>query len=299
MEHDTDRERTIDLETCSGDAGPAGRDHDACLVVISGAPLGARIMLGIEGTVIGRDAGCDFQIDQRSVSRRHCRVVLEQGCYWIEDLGSTNGTFVNDQPVERVPLRDGDHVRVSDTTLKFIAAGNIEAGYHSELHESTIRDSLTGLFNRRHATEVLKAQITRAGQHPGYRFAMVLFDIDFFKQINDRYGHLAGDRVLQKMSELAQSRVRSGDTLARVGGEEFALVLPETGVDGAVQVAETLCERVAAECFDIDGNTVSITLSAGVAEWQSEMQRLEDLLRSADAKLYRAKSKGRNCVIGD
>lgn len=299
MENDTDRDQTIDLETRSGDAGATGREHDACLVVISGAPLGARIMPSIEGTVIGRDTACDFRIDQRSVSRQHCRISLDQGCYWIEDLGSTNGTFVNDQPVERVPLRDGDLVRVSDTTLKFIAAGNIEASYHSELHENTIRDSLTGLFNRRHATEVLKSQIARAAQHPEYRFAMILFDIDFFKQINDRHGHLAGDRVLRQLSEVAQSRVRTADTLARVGGEEFALILPETSVEDAAQVAQALCDRVSNEPFDIDGETVSITLSAGVAEWQSEMQGLEDLLRSADAKLYRAKSKGRNCVVGD
>jgi diguanylate cyclase (GGDEF)-like protein len=299
MEHDTDRDRTVDLETRSSDAEAAGCEHDACLVVISGEPLGARIMPGLEGKVIGRDVASDFRIDQRSVSRRHCRVALEQGCYWIEDLGSTNGTFVNDQPVERVPLRDGDHVRISDTTLKFSAAGNIEASYHSELHENAIRDPLTGLFNRRHATAVLKSQISRASHHPGYRFAMILFDIDYFKQINDRHGHVAGDRVLQQLGELAQSRVRGGDTLARVGGEEFALVLPDTRGREAFQVAEALCQRVADERFDIGGQTVSITLSAGVTEWQATMKGLEDLLKATDAKLYRAKHKGRNCVIGD
>ncbi len=297
MENDTDRDCTMDLETRSGNPAAADGDNDACLVVISGEHLGARIVPDREGAVIGRDVDCDFRIPERSVSRRHCRIALEQGCYWLEDLGSTNGTFVNNQAIQHVPLRDGDHLRISDTTLKFIAAGNIEAHYHSELHESTIRDPLTGLFNRRHAVAVLQSETGRAAQQPDYRFSLILFDIDYFKPINDRHGHLAGDRVLKQLSAVAQERVRSGDTLARVGGEEFALILPGTGSRNAIQVANAVCERVAAERFDIGNDSVSITLSGGVAEWQADMGGLDDLLQAADRNLYRAKDTGRNQVV--
>lgn len=297
MEHDTDRDCTNELETQRENARAANGDHDACMVIISGARLGARIAPGRESIVIGRNIDADFQIAERSVSRRHCRVMFEQGCYWIEDLESTNGTFVNEQAIERVPLRDGDHVRIGETTLKFIAAGNIEAGYHSELHESTIRDPLTGLFNRRHAMAVLEKETARAAQQTDYRLSVILFDIDYFKPINDRHGHLAGDRVLVRLSALAQASIRSGDTLARVGGEEFALVLPGTRQEDAVRIAETVCERVEGERFDVGDDRVSITLSGGVAEWRTDMRGPDDLLSAADRNLYRAKHEGRNRVM--
>ena len=297
MEDNTDRNLTSDLETRRTDRSGGAGDHDACLVVISGARLGARIVPGNGSVVIGRDVGADFQISERSVSRRHCRVFLEDGRFWIEDLDSTNGTRVNGDFIDRAPLRDGDHVRVSETTLKFIAAGNIEANYHSELHESTIRDPLTGLFNRRHAMAVLETETARATRDENHRLSLALLDIDGFKPINDEYGHLVGDRVLKRLGELAQSRVRGGDTLARVGGEEFALLLPDTRRDEAWRMADDLRARIEAEPFEIGDYRLSITISGGVAEWQRDMRAPEDLLRQADRNLYRAKDRGRNRIV--
>lgn len=294
MEDETDRS---DLETrVLGSRRDPPAEREACLVVISGARLGARIVPGAEPMIIGRDVKADFQIAENSVSRKHCRIFLDQDCYWIEDLGSTNRTYVNDERVDRAPLRDGDHVRISQTILKFIDEGNIEANYHSELHEHSIRDALTGLYNRRHAMAVLETEIARAARDPEYRLGLVILDIDFFKPINDDYGHLAGDQVLKKLSEIARQRTRGGDTLARIGGEEFALILPGSSCRQAVEVADGIRQAVENAQFDLGGVPQSITLSGGAAEWSPDKSRIGDLLKAADDQLYRAKEQGRNRV---
>lgn len=293
MKDETDN----DLETRAlGSRRESQTEREACLVVISGARLGARIVPGAEPLVIGRDVKADFQIAESSVSRKHCRIFVDDDRYWVEDLGSTNRTYVNDDPIERAPLRDGDHVRISETILKFIDEGNIEASYHSELHENSIRDALTGLYNRRHAMAVLETEIARALREPEYELALVILDIDFFKPVNDEFGHLAGDQVLKNLSEIARQRSRGGDTLARIGGEEFALILPDSSCNEAVEVAESIRRAVEEARFDLGGRPRSITLSGGAAAWSSEMVRIGDLLKAADVELYRAKKQGRNRV---
>lgn len=274
-----------------------GERHEACLVIIRGARLGSRIVPGRKPLVIGRAVDADFQISERSISRAHCRIVHEDDRYWVEDLGSTNHTWLNDEMIERAPLRDGDLVRISQTVLKFVDEGNIEAGYHSELHESAIRDTLTGLYNRRHAMAVLEKEVARAQRDENPRLALVILDLDFFKDINDEHGHLAGDRVLERLGEIAAERVRASDTLARIGGEEFALILPDTGSEEARQLADEIRESVGGETFRLGEDDLNITLSGGVAAWQSSMQGTSELLRAADRRLYEAKSSGRNRIV--
>lgn len=279
-------------------------DHQASLVVIRGARLGARLVPGDEAIVVGRSADTDFQISARSVSRHHCRILRKDGAVWVEDLGSTNHTFVNDQAVERTPLRDGDHVRVGQTLFKYVSAGSVEAGYHSELYESTVRDPLTGLYNRRYATDVLQGEVSRSQRDSGYLFSIVIFDIDHFKHVNDRFGHLAGDAILKQLSAVLSERVRACDTLARIGGEEFALLLPNTERAGARHVADELRVAVEKECFRFeaqDGRETGmierrVTISAGVGTWNADMTLPGDLLRQADEQLYKAKSGGRNRI---
>ena len=278
--------------------------HQASLVVIRGARLGARIVPDDEAVIVGRSADAGFQISARSVSRHHCRFLRRDGAVWVEDMGSTNHTFVNDKAVENVQLRDGDHVRVGQTLFKFVAAGSVEAGYHSEVYESTVRDPLTGLYNRRYATDVLQGEVARAQRDKGYLFTVVILDIDHFKAINDRFGHLAGDAILKHLATVMSERVRACDTLARIGGEEFALLLPNTDTDGALHVAEDLRAAVDGEIFRFEAQQGRetgiierhITLSAGVGTWNPDMSRPGDVLRVADKRLYKAKSGGRNRV---
>lgn len=297
MSKDTDRQPPTDGETVLLGTTRAGDErHEACLVIIRGARLGSRIVPGEDPLVIGRSVDADFQISDRSISRRHCRIFRENGRYWVEDLGSTNHTWLNDKQIDRAALRDGDHLRISQSVLKFVDEGNIEAGYHSELHESTIRDTLTGLYNRRHAMAVLEKEASRAQRDADYRLALVILDLDFFKEINDDYGHLAGDGVLRQLSAIARERVRGSDTLARIGGEEFALILPDTEAEEARRLADAIRATVEQAGFRIDDEEHVITLSAGVATWQAGMQSISELLQAADRQLYEAKSSGRNRV---
>lgn len=296
MTSDTDRHPTDGETVLLGSRRGVDERHEACLVIIRGARLGSRIVPGDNPLVIGRAVDADFQISDRSISRRHCRIFHEDGRYWIADLNSTNHTWLNDEMVERAPLRDGDLVRISQTVLKFVDEGNIEAGYHSELHESTIRDALTGLYNRRHAMAVLEKEAARAQRDSGYKLALVILDLDFFKEINDEHGHLAGDGILKQLTDLAAERVRGSDTLARIGGEEFALILPDTTAEEAWQLAESIRQTIAGTSFRIGEEEKPITLSAGVATWQPEMESISELLRAADRQLYQAKSSGRNRV---
>lgn len=297
MADDTQRDQKTDHETVvAGTRHETHEHHDACLVIIRGARLGSRVVLRDRSVVIGRSVEADFQISDKSISRRHCRIFEQEGRYWVEDLGSTNHTFLNEKVIERSPLRDGDHVRISQTVLKFVDEGNIEAGYHSELHESTIRDPLTGLYNRRHAMAVLKTEIAKARRGDGRQLSVMILDIDFFKDINDEFGHLAGDGVLRQLVNVVAERVRASDTMARIGGEEFAVILPDTDVETTREIAEIMRAAVEAEVFEIDGQPHTITLSAGVAGWDSSIRDLSALLRAADERLYEAKTSGRNRV---
>lgn len=297
MSKNGDQQPPTDGETVFlGSSRSIGERHEACLVIIRGARLGSRLVPGDGPLIIGRAVDADFQIAERSISRQHCRIFREDGRYWVEDLGSTNHTWLNDEQVDRAPLRDGDHLRISQTVLKFVGESNIEAGYHSELHESTVRDALTGLYNRRHAMAVLETETARAQRDRDHDLALVIFDLDFFKDINDEFGHMAGDEVLRQLSALAAERVRGSDTLARIGGEEFALILPATSVEEARSLAESIRASVAAEAFSVEGNEHAITLSAGVAMWRPDMTSIGELLHAADRRLYEAKTSGRNRV---
>ncbi len=267
------------------------------LVVIRGERLGNRIDLSAGAVVIGRGNDCDFRIGERSVSRAHCRVFKREDGYWIEDLGSTNRSFVNDEEVRLQRLIDGDQLRVGKTVLKFLDAGNPEAGYLAELHDHAVRDGLTGLYNRRHATAVLAEEFGRSQRVAGANLVLAIIDIDWFKQINDRIGHLAGDAVLSQLAQVLSDALRSGDTLARIGGEEFALIMPDTSLIEAHQACDRLRQMVAGHEFRIEsGERIDVTVSIGLAEAAGEMDDYRKLLGEADRHLYDAKTGGRNSV---
>jgi two-component system cell cycle response regulator len=215
------------------------------------------------------------------------------GHYIVVDLKSTNGTFVNDQRVERAELKDGDLLRTGKTVLKYLE-NNIELEYMQHILSLAAVDSLTGLFNKRHFDDVFGKEVARAEQ-VGAPLSLIVFDIDHFKKINDGFGHPTGDVVLKHVSAIVKAQSRAKDTLCRVGGEEFAQVLPQTALFEASQVAEGIRAAVEGAVCEVAGTAIPATLSLGVAEL-SPGEPPESLYQRADERLYAAKHGGRNRV---
>ncbi len=167
---------------------------------------------------------------------------------------------------------------------------------NKELHELSITDSLTGLYNRKHLMETLDNEVARSERHK-HDFAVLVVDIDDFKEYNDTYGHLAGDEVLSRLGSVFKKSVRSCDYVARYGGEEFILVLPEIGPQDGVKAAERIRKKVVKEKFAGDGKPIQVTVSVGVASYPKDGDNPQAIIRLADAALYKAKESGRNQVV--
>jgi diguanylate cyclase (GGDEF)-like protein len=268
----------------------------ACLVVIYGADIGRRIELSAAALTIGRSSRCDLQLDEESVSRQHARIEADAGAvYRISDLGSTNGTYVNDVPQKTTALRHGDQIQIGRSILKFLAGGHIESAYHEEVYRLMTTDGLTQLMNRRAFEEALSREIGRASRFER-PVSIAIMDIDRFKAINDSYGHLAGDAILRQLGAILRANLRRDDLAGRMGGEEFGLILPEVDTAGAMIAAEKVRRIVEAHRFEFDGTRIPVTVSMGVtARLVEEIDPLE-VIKRADELLYAAKRGGRNCV---
>ena len=295
-----EHEGTLFLKPVKVEPGAAAAG-DACLILLHppGPGLGARTPLTRAEYVIGRGPENDIVAERDSVSRRHARLFRSDTEGWcLEDLGSTNGSFVNDVRIQRQPLADGNQLRIGDVIYKFLVGTNVEAAYHEEIYRLAILDGLTGVHNKRYFLEFVERELASSQRH-GHPLTLVMFDIDHFKALNDTRGHLAGDHVLRTLSSRIQSRMRREDLLARYGGEEFAAVLNSTDLTGGIRFAEDVRRRIQAAPFEFDGESFTITVSLGVASVANE-QGIDPaaLIARADEKLYAAKRAGRNRVVG-
>lgn len=251
--------------------------------------LGSSFELGAGPVILGRGADCFVRLDDPSVSRQHARIEPEETGHAVIDLQSTNQTFVNDKPVVRRRLDDGDTLRVGNFVLRYLDDNNVEAEYHSTVRRLTITDPLTLLLNRRALMDVLSRELSRSARHRR-PLSLALFDVDGFKGINDRLGHLAGDLLLVQIAWRVQSAIRKEDILARLGGDEFVFLLPDTPPENATTVYDRVRSTVAAEPFDLDGHRVSVTISLGMAATVGgEPLTPEQLLQQADEAMYQVK----------
>lgn len=294
-----DPEDTVTITPIRAEPPPraSSRGGEGCLVEIYGQELGRRIPLAGGVFEIGRSSKCDLCIDQDSVSRHHARIARSrEGRYSVADLGSTNGTYVNDNAVEERVLVDGDQVKIGRTIFKFMFGTNIEASYHEEIYRLMTVDGLTQLFNRRFFNETLEREVNRCKRY-ARPLSLLIFDVDHFKLTNDQFGHVAGDALLRQLALVVKPRLRREDILARVGGEEFAAILPEIGDSHARVVAEKIRDTVASARFAFEESVMPCTVSIGVAELDDgDASEPKTLYAAADAALYRAKSSGRNRV---
>ena len=292
-------QRDFDPVTTQMTAVSVGAPHSAprsaCVVVIHGEGLGKRADIEGEAITVGRSQDADLHIPHKSVSRRHCEIWRDGERYRLRDLEATNRTLVNDNPVTESELEDGDHITLGETILKFISHCSVEARYHEEVYQLATHDALTELYNRRHFVELVDKEIARSIRH-GRPLVMCIIDVDLFKPINDQHGHIAGDGVLRQLAALLRGFVRGEDVAARIGGEEFAVLLPESAIDAAQSFAERLREAVAVAPFLIAGQSHPLTVSIGLAALSPSRAERSALMQAADVALYRAKAEGRNRV---
>lgn len=279
-------------------AGPISRR--AVLLRTDRRGCGQLIALPFGRMRLGRSWDAEGRVDDDSVSRLHAEISIEHGTFFINDLGSANGTFLDEERVTRAALRDGSLVRLGGrVTFRFSVMEEDEQRALSSLQDLGHCDPLTRVYNRRHLEQHLAAELAFAERHSS-SISLILLDIDRFKAVNDQYGHLAGDRVLERVAELISGQIRVEDMLARYGGEEFIIVLRETPVGGAEVLAERIRRAVAEAAIELSPEqTLSVTLSAGCASLAcASSMGAGQLLEIADRRLYLAKQQGRNRVVG-
>jgi two-component system, cell cycle response regulator len=293
-----DYEATSTRQTETSAVAPASsrRASRAMLAVVAGADAGRVIPFDGKEVVIGRATNCELLLPDPGVSRRHARVVRRGSAVFLEDLRSKNGTFVDGAEVTRRELQPEDMFQVGpNVVIRLTMMTDIEAHLARQLYESSVRDPLTHVFNRRYFFERLRSELAYAERHKG-EVSVIAIDFDHFKQLNDTFGHAAGDAALRDGAKRILLTLRSEDVLARVGGEEFAIVLRAITHGDALVCAERVRRAV-----ELGSGSCPITISAGVAttdDLESEHFNAEALYEIADRRLYRAKSAGRNRVSG-
>lgn len=286
----------------------AGQEEWA-LIRYVGDPIGEVIPIQQDRMTLGRASDCDLCLPEAEVSRRHAileSVLNAEGhaVVCVVDLGSTNGTYINGHRVEvsndPCRLHPGDVLRVGNHAFKLKHLDPVERHYHEVMLAQTTLDSLTGVSNRATVLSFLEKHSDLAHRH-GRPLSVILCDLDLFKEVNDHWGHAAGDEVLRFFGELLLGRLRASDQAGRIGGEEFLLVLPETAGPEAALVAESLRKNLEVARIPVEASPqpIGITCCFGVAQLAERDANGGSLLARADVALYRAKAAGRNRVDYD
>jgi two-component system, cell cycle response regulator len=278
------------------DAPQADSEHFV-LTIIKGNDAGALIELSEPSYVLGRARCVDIRIDCNNVSRLHARLTRRGDRFSIEDLGSRNGTWVEGTRLfGPITLTEGQRITIGDTVLRLAQLGDSELASARAISDAARKDPLTGCFNRGYFDQRLRAEVARAQRH-GRSTALVLLDLDHFKRINDKYGHAAGDAVLQAVGQTLRDATRVEDLVARYGGEEFGLIIPGATLLGAALLAQRVRIAIAQLSVEVGQNVLHPSASLGVAAIEhGEAGSGKALLQAADDALYAAKRSGRNRV---
>lgn len=249
---------------------------------------------------IGRVVEAHIFVDDRSLSKKHGRVFLgPNNEVKFEDLNSTNGTEINGTlATANSPhvLRNNDQLKLGNVIFKYLEKGNIESVANKGTYDRTQLDPLTQIYNKG-ALNSTGEEVFKRAKLTETPLTVIVFDLDFFKKINDTYGHSAGDYVLREVASIVQNRlIRQGDFFARFGGEEFCLLLVGGPLQRGVEVAERIRQTIESNEFMYGGQKLPVTLSAGVATLEASMMSWNELFEKADQAAYISKKGGRNRV---
>lgn len=273
------------------------RRDQAYLIVLAGSAMGEMYKLSENPTVIGRGPTAHIRMTDEGISREHCEISIQGEQMILHDLASTNGTFCQGTRIDSHVLQDGDKILVgSSTVLKFTYHDSLDELFQRQMYESALRDDLTKTFNKKYFTDRLESEYAFA-MRTKTPLSLVVFDLDHFKQVNDTYGHPAGDLALAEVARVVTGLIRAEDVFARVGGEEFAVICRGTDGAQAFAVAERMRQTVAGHAFAVDGQPIALAISAGAASIPNpQIADAQALIAAADHALYEAKRTGRNRV---
>ncbi len=287
-------------ETLSGRLKGAD-DTPPALVVLIGPVgfVGKQWLLTQPEYVIGRAVDCSIFLDDRSVSRNHAKINIRGTEIVLSDLGSANKTLVNGttlSPMNPYTLNNNDQIKVGNVIFKYLERGNLEAIANQQLNEKMQRDPLTGAYNRL-ALQEKGPEVMKRSEFLNEDLAVMVFDIDHFKKINDQHGHPAGDFVLKTLSQIIGKKlVRSNDFFARYGGEEFVVILIGSPMKNAREVAERIRSTIETTDFEYETKKIPVTISIGLTHRKKDETEWEVLFKRADEALYQSKQGGRNRV---
>jgi two-component system cell cycle response regulator len=279
----------------------AADEAPPALVILMGPTgyVGKQFALTVAEMVIGRSVESHVFIDDKSVSRAHAQIRVSGNEVVIMDMGSSNKTLINGtllNPMTPQKLKNNDQIKTGNVIFKFLERGNIEAITNKELNDKAEKDALTGAYSKGALLEKGPEAMKRS-EFLNEELSVLVFDIDYFKKINDGFGHAAGDYVLKKMSEIIGTKmVRSNDYFARYGGEEFVIILHGSPLKTALEVAERIRATIESSAFMFEEKKMPITISLGVASRLTNETDWNNFFKRADAALYKSKQSGRNRV---
>jgi diguanylate cyclase (GGDEF)-like protein len=274
----------------------------AALIIIEGVEISKHFILRRSIYTIGRTNDADISIkSDPMISRRHAQIELifdqqtKTAKYLLTDLNSSNHTYVNGQQISKKYLIEGDKIHIGETTLKFVLQDDIDARFHKEIQDRIRYDLLTSLLTKEAFYSALKSELTRCNINE-LQLSLLMMDIDFFKKVNDTYGHPAGSSVLSEVARLIKDNLRDLDLSARYGGEEFIAFLSETTKTQALTIAERIRQFIKNHVFVYNDKIIKITISIGVSQYPEDGGSVKELVAKADEALYRCKHTGRNKV---
>jgi diguanylate cyclase (GGDEF)-like protein len=287
------------LEDLYPNMGKQAFNKKAYLIVIAGNSVGEMYQIRKDEINIGRDRTSDIIITDVGISRGHARIIHdESGDLCIEDLRSTNGTYVNGEQVTKRLLRDGDRIQFGRTTiLKFSLSDDLEESFQRRMYDSAVRDGLTRIYNRQYFEERLASEFSYAYRH-FIPLSVIMMDLDHFKSVNDTFGHPVGDVVLKTVASTIMRIIRTEDMLARYGGEEFVILARNTDAQSVHILAERIRSAIEEQIVPLSSGVIKVTISAGTSTLENRnVGTPEELVAAADEALYHAKRMGRNrCV---
>jgi two-component system, cell cycle response regulator len=289
-----------DTTNVSDPAAPPARktgDERAYIIVLAGQNVGEMYKVSDAQITLGRGGGADVRLVDEGISRFHCRIKVEGDHLYLEDLQSRNGTFLNGERIARRKLEDGDKIQLGRTTvLKFSLHDQLEESFQRRMFDSALRDGPTRAYNKRYFLDRLQGEMRFSLRHRS-PLALLLFDLDHFKAVNDTHGHPAGDRVLAEFAGYILESIRNEDVFARYGGEEFAILCRLMGSADAMKFADRLRLGVEGLRIEHSGAIIPVTASIGLACLPDlAVDTASDFLMAADRALYQAKTQGRNRV---